>query len=355
MIHIKAPARVCLFGDHQDYLGLPIIACAIDRHITLNAHPNEASELCIRFLDIDQKRQIPVPYLFHNYHPEDTLLAALKVLQRYNCAPDKGYDITISGNIPINAGLSSSSALVICWVAFLLKAFGGPLQYNQEFIAKIAYEAEVVEQNSPGGKMDQYSIALGNIIYLETTGNNAYRTFPHKLPGLVIGESGIPKNTLGLLAEKRQMALEALEFLKQDAILFDVRKVDAASISSYLDALPRKLRPYFNAAVGNYLVTQKALLEMEKNELDLPTIGKLMTEHHTFLERDLKITVPKIDAMIRAALQYGAYGAKIVGSGGGGCMVALVPQGKENAIIEHLKNLGATDAYTVAVSNGITL
>ena len=36
-IYIKAPARICLFGDHQDYLGLPVIACSIARFINLKA------------------------------------------------------------------------------------------------------------------------------------------------------------------------------------------------------------------------------------------------------------------------------------------------------------------------------
>ena len=35
-----APGRICLFGDHQDYLKLPIIACAINRYIKLDAIEN---------------------------------------------------------------------------------------------------------------------------------------------------------------------------------------------------------------------------------------------------------------------------------------------------------------------------
>ena len=40
----QAPGRICLFGDHQDYLELPIIACAIDRrlHIKANSQWNES-------------------------------------------------------------------------------------------------------------------------------------------------------------------------------------------------------------------------------------------------------------------------------------------------------------------------
>ena len=38
----KAPGRICLFGDHQDYLGLPIIACAINRFVEVSAISNES-------------------------------------------------------------------------------------------------------------------------------------------------------------------------------------------------------------------------------------------------------------------------------------------------------------------------
>ena len=41
----KAPARICLFGDHQDYLGLPVIACAIDKYIIVEGKPNHSNFL----------------------------------------------------------------------------------------------------------------------------------------------------------------------------------------------------------------------------------------------------------------------------------------------------------------------
>ena len=46
-ITTMAPGRTCLFGDQQDYLGLPVIACAIDRHIQLKATKNDVSKLVI--------------------------------------------------------------------------------------------------------------------------------------------------------------------------------------------------------------------------------------------------------------------------------------------------------------------
>ena len=62
--------------------------------------------------------------------------------------------------------------------------------------------------------------------------------------------------------------------------------------------------------------------------------------------------MPKIDAMIDAALNSGAYGAKIIGSGGGGSIVALAPPSKELEIAESIKNAGAKDAYHVNVTHG---
>ncbi len=71
------------------------------------------------------------------------------------------------------------------------------------------------------------------------------------------------------------------------------------------------------------------------------------------LRDNLKITVPKIDAMIDAALDAGAYGAKIVGSGGGGSIVALSSMGNEKNISEAIKKAGGKDAYPVHVSKGV--
>ena len=53
-----APGRVCLFGDHQDYLELPVIACAIDRMMEIYAEENGKDHLEINMPDMNQKRII---------------------------------------------------------------------------------------------------------------------------------------------------------------------------------------------------------------------------------------------------------------------------------------------------------
>ena len=351
-----APGRTCLFGDHQDYLGLPIIACAIDRFIILEALENNSNSFNISKPDINEQRTIKINSIDENSDViGDHFLAVLKVLKTHNCIPDKGYDITITGNIPINAGLSSSSAVVVSWVQFLLEAYGCNETITQAFIAQIAYEAEVVEQKSSGGKMDQYSSSLGNIIYLETGDDFDYQTIPKELPGLIIGESGVPKNTLDHLKKLKENAWIAINKVKEIDANFDLKTAKKNDLDAYLKHLPADLQPYFSAAIINHDVTQKALLEFQKEKLNYNRIGKLMNEHHNVLRDLLDITVPRIDAMIDAALNTGALGAKIVGSGKGGSIVALAPEGKEQHVIDSIKNAGGIDAYLVSIDTGARL
>jgi galactokinase len=347
-----APGRTCLFGDHQDYLGLPIIACAINRHITLKAIKNNSNTFSIDLPDINQKRTIAVFDEHLILEKEDFIIAALRVLKRKNCVPTCGYDIVITGTIPINAGTSSSSALTVSWIQFLLKAFGPSNLLTPESLSQLAHEAEVLEFKAPGGKMDHYSIGLGNIIYLETGNHFSYQVLQKPLTSLIMGESGVPKETLGLLKRLKENSWKAIHEVAQNVKNFELEKAKLEDLEMYLSFLSDDLKPYFEAAIGNFDVTKKALLEFKKEDLNLVEIGNLMNQHHHYLKNLLKITVPKIDAMIDAALEAGAYGAKIVGSGGGGSIAALSPKNKEQKIIDAILKAGAKDAYAVSVNKG---
>ena len=347
-----APGRTCLLGDHQDYLGLPVIACAISRNIKLTAIENGLRVFNINKPDINQKRVINIDEKVSSIEKGDHLLYALKVLKKYGCIPNKGYNIKITGNLPINAGTSSSSAVVVSWVNFLIDAFGVNEEVSPELISQIAYESEVLEQGAPGGKMDQYSIGIGNIVYLETGDDFSYEIIKTPLHGLIIGESGIPKETVGLLSELREKTWIAIHKVKTEIPDFDIKKAKKEDLKRYLNYVPDHMQRYLYAAIANHDITQKALVEFKKLEPNFRKIGELMTEHHNILKNDLKITVPRIDDMIRGALEAGALGAKIVGSGGGGSIVVLAPEGKEKQVIEGIKNAGGIDAYEVSVDPG---
>ncbi len=347
-----APGRTCLFGDHQDYLGLPVIACAISRNIKLTAIENGLQVFNINKPDIKKKLKINIDKELIFIEKGDHLLYALKVLRRYGCIPNKGFDIEIKGDLPINAGTSSSSAVVVSWVNFLVEAFGINEDVSPELISQIAYESEVLEQGAPGGKMDQYSIGIGNIVYLETGDDFSYEIINTPLNGIIIGESGIPKETVGLLGELREKTWLAINKVKNEIHDFDIKKAKSDDLKTYLKYVPENLQDYLYAAIVNHGITQKALIELKSTKPNFEKIGALMNQHHDILKNVLKITVPRIDNMIEAALSAGAFGAKIVGSGGGGSIVVLAPVGKEKQIIEGIKRAGGIDAYEVSVDPG---
>jgi galactokinase len=347
-----APARICLFGDHQDYLGLPVITAAIDRKIELSAEENQEEFFEIITPDIGETRKLFLNEDFAQFDSNDHYKSSLFLLQKYGLAINKGFKITVSGDIPINAGLSSSSAIVVAWVQFLLYAFGSENYYPSEVIAQRAYQAEVEVHGAPGGKMDQYAIGVGNVLFIDTSQSFSINRINCNLPCLIIGESGIPKNTIGLLKKTKEGALEAIKQVKDQHPQFDIKKLKEKDIPDYSSSLQPQSKKYFEAAIINHNVTLSAYDELRTKNPDPKTLGYLMNKHHNVLKDLLGITVPRIDAMIEAAISAGAFGAKIVGSGGGGCIVALASESNRNKVIEAILNAGAKDAYQVQVAQG---
>lgn len=240
-IVVKAPGRTCLFGDHQDYLGLPVIACAIDRYMMLVAEMSDDGKLVVNMPDVGHQRIFAIGKDNGQPEPGDFLLTALKVLETYDCVPDKGYTVEITSNIAINAGTSSSSALLLAWTQFLIEAFGCNQEVTKEFLSQVAYEAEVAYHGSPGGKMDQYSIGMGNIIFLETGDTFAYQTFHNPIAGLIVAESGIPKETTGVLGELKTKAKAAIAEVASKCPDFDLEKTTEDEIPKYLEYVSEDL------------------------------------------------------------------------------------------------------------------
>lgn len=349
---IQSPARICLFGDHQDYLGLPVIACAINRFIRVTAVENDAMQLRISLPNTGEERIFNLSEDIVKTHNRDYLASSLLVAKRYDCLFTRGFDVTIEGDVPINAGVSSSSAMVVGLMLFLMQAYGNHRFINPELIAKMAYEAEVVEFNSPGGLMDQYTIAIGGLVHINTGKFVTFDRLSTTFNGLILAESGIPKQTLSVLGNLRGLATQSIEIVTKAIPGFRLEKATLANFDNCQKHLPENLKPYFYAALKNHEITQKALNILKSEPSNLKGLGSLMTEHHLVLKDVLQVSTPQIDVLINAALTAGAYGAKIVGSGGGGSITAIVPVGKEFEVCQAIKEAGAKNAYPVTVDEG---
>ncbi|MHA2231066.1 MAG: GHMP family kinase ATP-binding protein, partial [Candidatus Hodarchaeales archaeon] len=166
-MRVSAPGRVCLFGEHQDYLNLPVIPSAISLRLSIIGKRRHDAEINVDLPNIGERKSFPIQDEIPYVEERDYLRSAVVVLQRNSFTFSTGFDCVIQGTIPIKAGMGSSSALVVAWVDFLARMSDQAVKLDPAKVADYAYQAEVLEFSEPGGMMDQYSAALGGTFFLD--------------------------------------------------------------------------------------------------------------------------------------------------------------------------------------------
>lgn len=345
---IRVPGRVCFFGDHQDYLGLPAIAGAIDRYISLTANPNAQHQFVIHLINTNTTLQLPVNPDLYTAKP-NYFFSGLKVMIDQGAQITQGFDISIVGNIPMNAGLSSSTALVTAWIKLLAEVGFPHLDITKSQIAHWSHLAEVRFFNEPGGHMDHLTIADEGLIHIN---NKTFQTERLESPFecVLIAESGMAKQTLQTLKNARSFAEQAIREVQIINPQFDIEKAAEGDVAHYVDAIDPQYRKHWYAAIHNHLITQQALL-LIKQQGTAQSLGLLMDAHQHILEHYIENTPKAMSQMMQAARQSGAYGAKIVGSGGGGVVVALCSKENKKDVIKAFMKTGAVNSYEVQLLN----
>ena len=302
--------------------------------------------------DLDQIVEINLDEDFSSLKKGDHVRHVIKTLKNNNININKGYDIKISSDIFINAGISSSSAFTVALISFFIKIFDSKIS-SEELVAELAYQSEVVDQGGSGGRMDQYSISIGNTIFLETKSAFSFKKINNPIKNFIIANSGVKKQTDLILKNLKNKTINAVNIIKLKNPSFNLNKVSIKGIYEYENQLSKTSFNYIKAAVENHSITQAAYLEMTKKNPNFNNIGELMNRHHDILKNDLSITVPLIDEMIDSALKNGAYGAKIIGSGGGGSILILSNEKDQNKLINAMYSAGAKEVVKANVSGGI--
>lgn len=349
-IEIKVPARICLYGDHQDYLGLPVIAATIDRFIQIRARPNDQRTYHLRLLDMGKEFTLPLDDPLEGVAPGDFFRSGLATLKEAGLHFEQGYDLVVWGNVPINAGLSSSSALLVAWIRFLLATLGEPVPYSDFQVGLWAYRAEVTFFDAPGGLMDQFTIAQGGLRYIDTKSGESQR-LPDPGGRWLVAESGLAKRTLEVLQNARVYAQHALEAVRRTAPDFVLEEAGADAYERYRETVPEKYRDHWYACIHNYQITRAAKAELESGRPGLERLGALMDAHQKILEQQIRNTPEEMARMMDAARDAGALGAKTIGSGGGGCMLALVGEVDLDRVQTAFLQAGTKVVYEVKITN----
>jgi galactokinase len=328
-LKISTPGRVCLFGEHQDYLNLPVVASAISLRISVYGKRRNDMFINIDLPDVSSRKFFNLSESMVYTEERDYFKSSINVLLRNSFTFSSGFDCIVNGKIPINAGTASSSALVVTWINFLSRMSDQSMILPPEKLARYAYEAEVLEFSEPGGMMDQYAASYGGIISIDFLPEAKVSQINPNLKTFVLGNSGEPKNTMFVLSHVKNRILETVRILKSVDPDFSLNTIKANELDHYRTHLSEGLFGLLGGTIMNRDIAREARAELNKQSIDHRMIGKLLNEHQKVLRDVLGISTFKINKMIDAALDAGAYGAKINGSGGGGCMFAYAPESPE--------------------------
>ena len=345
-MEITTPGRICLFGEHSDYLGLPIIAMAISLRAKISGQKRTDNQVIIYQPDINETETFSLKDLRYT-KPRDYFKSCIKTCQNEGLVFSSGFECEVSSEIPIRAGASSSSAINVSWIHFLSKMADNPIEWTQEKIGELTYQAESTEFNEPGGMMDQYTTAMGHIIHLESEPHISIQSLNPELGSFVLGDSAQPKDTMGNLKRLNASRVEILNTLRAKNPTINIHTMNNDTNLSDLNKEQRKM---YKGTVQNRNLLRKALVELKKNKPNYQLIGTLLTELHVVLRDVFYISTPKIQSMLEAAMSAGALGGKITGSGGGGCMFAYAPAHPEK-VAEAIEQAGGK-AYIVHSDNG---
>ncbi|NMC05588.1 MAG: hypothetical protein GYA24_10260 [Candidatus Lokiarchaeota archaeon] len=348
----SAPGRVCLFGEHQDYLGLSVVPSAINMRTTVTCHDVAPGtrRVLINAKDLKKTLELEIKPQYDFKDPDLAYFqAVLAVFQRHGQLDRvPGFTCDVSSQIPIKSGLSSSAALLVAFV----KAVAGlaKISLTPQEVGWYAYEAEHDAMGIPCGMMDQLSSAIGGIIHLKCTTPPVVTPLAAKIPGIVVADTKIHKSTNTVHSARVKETKAGLASLKK-YIDFDIYTTPWEKIEPHLQKLDEIERKRLIAVFRDRDITVKSMALLNAKALDYHAIGKLLTEHQMYLNKYFEVSLDKIEAILENAIKAGAFGGKITGAGLGGSLVILAP-GREQAVSKAIVDSDAIP-YVVQTDRGV--
>lgn len=274
--------KVILFGEHFVVHGIPGIVSAIDS--STDAIVTKAA----KGLNIKDERKTSKGY------GEEKRLQQIESIERMLKAmkldPKTPLDIWIGGSLPGFSGLGASAASSVAIARAINEELNLGLGNDQ--INAIAYEGEKAYAGNPSG-IDNTAATYGGLMWFKKNpagGQDLVERVRIKRPvEVVIGSTGKTANT----------------------------KAMVEGVADRRKANPAKYDPLFKQAESLAVAGRKAL-----EAGDLKKVGDLMNENHRILQ-EIGVSSKELDQLVEIARKQGAFGAKLTGGGGGGCMVAL--------------------------------
>jgi galactokinase len=321
-----APGRANLMGEHTDYnegyvlpfaLGQGVVAAAArraDRRLVLCSaqEPGSAADIALEGL---------APGRVTGWAAYPAGVAWALAAAGYEVP---GACLAIDSDLPAGAGLSSSAALE-CVTALALTELAG-LTGDRRELAAIARRAENDFAGVPSGIMDQSASLLGRrgrVLLLDCRSLEASQVpFDPAASGarlLLINTRASHELTAGEYGRRRAECEQAARLLGVPSLRY---LTDACDADRLTDPVLRR-RARHVVTDDQRVLDAVALLESADADA-YPGIGRLLTRAHESLRDDFEVSWPEADVAVDAAVAAGALGARMIGGGFGGSVLALV-------------------------------
>ena len=316
-----APGRVNLIGEHTDYNDGLCLPFAIEFGVTVTAEPQEGGQVEARALDFGEDDRFELGALDPAGAPSGWprfARGAVAELTRegIELVPCR---LEISGDVPRGAGLSSSAALSIS-LCLALCAVAGADPPDRISLARVCSRIENDWCGAQTGLLDQLASLFGEggrAIYIDMR-DLELRSVPLDLEGHVLAvlDSDAPRSLSSSgYNERRAECRAACRALGVESL----RDAPGA------DGLPAPLDQRVRHVLSENERVDAAVAALDAG--DLAELGRLLDASHRSLRDNYEVSVPEVEGAVETCKRAGALGARIMGGGFGGSVLALYPVG----------------------------
>ncbi|MGS2806016.1 galactokinase [Nocardia sp. MW-W600-9] len=363
-----APGRVNIIGEHTDYNDGFVLPIALPLGVVCSAGPTGDGR--VRLTSAQRSGEVVVVTVEELAAQRDRVPGwaryPLGVVVEFvrRGYPIAGVRLDVDGAVPIGAGLSSSAALC-CAVTVALRDLYAP-GLTDRAVVEIARAAENGFAGVPTGVLDQSAsilCAAGHALFLDVRAFTApdgpepvaVEQIPFDLAAaglaLVVADTGHPHDLAdGAYAERRAQCEAA-------AAALGVRALRDATVAD----LPRLADPLLRRR-ATHVVTENArvlaVVDQLRSGADPRAVGAALTASHRSLRDEFEVSAPALDLAVDAALAAGAHGARLVGGGFGGSVLALADRSGADRVAARIEErfaaagLPAPRVFTVEPAAG---
>ena len=338
-----APGRVNLIGEHTDYAGGFVMPAAIDFATLAAISPRTDGKLAIYSANFDQQVDHTLATLpAHGSHKwSDYPYGVLSILRDEgvslgNLEANGGFSLSLFGDVPLGAGLSSSASIEVATMLALLALTGAQLPRPK--MALLAQRAENSYVGANCGIMDQFIACCGardHALLLDCRSlESKLAPIPPNL-NLVICNTMVKHSHAGGEYNTRRAEVEqATATLRAHRPEIELlRDATPQDLEQWGHEMPLNVLKRARHIITDSLRAQAAAAALERG--DLQQLGLLMAEAHASYRDDFEASCPEADLMVELANQQpGLIGARLTGGGFGGCTVNLVEEQHSQAFTQ---------------------